>query len=153
MNNSKSNTGLAGEKWFEICKLCQEEVKECCRNLEITLFPDELEFFRAHDPKHVTTYKDGTFGYETKRCIFLLPSNECDLQKNGKPKPIDCIIYPLNFKNAKIFIDSSCWAKRLLNVEKAFSLVQQKLEKYPMYRNVQYEVRESDIFIQDIPVI
>ena len=144
------NSGTNGNEWFKICEKCQIEVAECCRDLEMTLFPDELPIFMEHDPKHVKKYKDGTFGYNTKRCVFLLPTNECQLQKTGKPKPLDCVIYPLSFKNAKIFIDTSCWAKHLLNVSKATLLVEQKIAKYPHYLNVEYLVRETDILLKEI---
>jgi len=146
------NTGLNGTKWFEICKLCQVEIEECCRDLELTLFPDELEPFLKHDPKHVKKYKDGTYGYKRKRCVFLTQNNECELQKAGIPKPLDCTIYPLSFKNEKMFIDSTCWAKRLLDVNKATSLVEDKIAKFPLYKTVQYEMRETDIYIKDIKV-
>lgn len=152
-NNSNTNNGLNGSKWFEICKACQEEVEECCRDLQMTLFPDELEQFSKHDPKHVKKYKDGTYGYETKRCIFLLPTNECELQKTGRQKPLDCIIYPMSFKNGKVFLDRSCWAKRLLDVEKAYELVTKKITKYPHYVNVQYLIRNTDIYLKDIEII
>ena len=82
--------------------------------------------------------------------MFLLPSNECQLQKTGKSKPLDCMIYPLNFKNGKMFIDTSCWAKRLLDVEKASKLIEEKIQKYPDYHFVEYLVRDTDIFIKDI---
>lgn len=148
----EKNTGLAGSEWFTICKACQEQVAECCQDLEMTLFPDELDLFLEHDKKHVKKYKDGTFGYKTKRCIFLLPSNECQLQKTGKAKPLDCKIYPLNFKNGKIFIDNSCWAKRLLDVSQAAKLVEEKIAKYPLYSTVEYLVRDTDIYLQDIKI-
>ena len=151
-NLEEANTAMAGNEWFKICEKCQIAVAECCRNIEITLFPDELELFKTHDPKHVKKYKDGTFGYETKRCVFLLKNNECELQKQGKDKPLDCIIYPFNFKNGKMFIDTSCWAKHLLDTEKAKNLVEEKMRKYPHYRNVEYEIRETDIYIKDIPI-
>lgn len=151
-NTKVANTGLAGNDWFKICEKCQIAVAECCRNIEITLFPDEVEQFKARDRKHVKKYKDSTFGYETKRCVFLLKNNECELQKQGKNKPLDCIIYPLNFKNGKIFIDTSCWAKHLLEPEKAMKLVEEKMNKYPEYRDVEYEVRDTDKYIKDIPL-
>lgn len=151
--SKEENSGLAGNEWFTICKKCQLEVKECCRDLEMTLFPDELTLFLEHDPKHVKKYKDGTYGYETKRCIFLQPNNECQLQKTGKEKPLDCIIYPLSFKNGQLFIDTSCWAKRLLNLEKATELVERKIAKFPQYQGIEYEIRDTDIFYKEIRVI
>ena len=149
----KENSGLAGNQWFPICQKCQIEVAECCRDLEMTLFPDELELFQEYDHKHVKKYKDGTYGYKTKRCVFLLDNNQCQLQKTGKEKPLDCIIYPLSFKNGKMFIDSSCWAKRLLDVEKASKLVEKKIVKYPHYQSVEYFIRDTDIFYKNIPLI
>ena len=146
----EKNSGLAGNEWFKICKDCQLEVKECCRDIELTLFPDEIDHFMQNDPKHFKKYKDGTFGYETKRCIFLLPTNECQLQKTGKSKPLDCIIYPLSYKNGKIFLDSSCWAKRLLDIPKATKLVEEKIAKFPNYQTVEYLIRETDIYLRDI---
>lgn len=145
-----NNSGTNGKEWFKICEKCQIEVAECCRDLEMTLFPDELNLFVEHDPKHVKKYKDGTFGYITKRCIFLLPTNECQLQKTGKPKPIDCVIYPLSFKNGKIYIDRSCWAKHLLNVTKATALVEEKIAKFPNYLNVEYYLRNTDVYLKEI---
>ena len=146
----ESNSGLAGSEWFKICQKCQIEVAECCQDLEMILLPDELDQFLEKDSKHVKKYEDGTFGYKTKKCIFLLPSNECELQKTGKKKPLDCIIYPLNYKNNKLFLDTSCWAKRLLDINQAIKLVQDKLNQYPHYASVEYYIRESDIVIQDI---
>ena len=148
----EKNSGLAGTEWFSICKDCQEQVAECCQDLEMTLFPDELNLFLEHDKKHVKKYKDGTYGYETNRCVFLLPNNECQLQKEGKSKPLDCRIYPLSFKNGKVFIDTSCWAKRLLDTSKAIKQVEEKIAKYPHYLMVEYLIRDTDIFIQEIPV-
>lgn len=146
----EKNNGLAGSDWFKICKECQVEIEECCRDLEMMLFPDELDLFLKHDKKHVKKYKDGTYGYETKRCVFLQTNNECQLQKQGKIKPLDCRIYPLTFKNSKLFIDTSCWAKRLLDTSKAIKQVEEKIAKYPQYLAVEYVIRDSDIYVQDI---
>lgn len=148
----EENSGLAGSDWFKICKNCQVEIEECCRDLEMALFPDELDLFLEHDKKHVKKYKDGTYGYETKRCVFLLQNNECKLQKEGKSKPLDCMIYPLSFKSGKVYIDSTCWAKRLLDTSKAIKLVEEKIAKYPQYMQVEYLIRDTDIFIQEIKV-
>ena len=144
----KNNNGLCGNNWFSICKKCQEEVQECCRDLELTLFPDEVDLFLKADPKKVKKDKHGIYGYNSDKCIFLLPSNECGLQKENITKPIDCIIYPLNYKNGKIYLDKSCWAKELLNIDSGIDKLNEKLTKYPAYKGVNYDVRRTDAFIK-----
>ena len=139
---------LCGENWAPICVKCQEEVQECCKDVELTLFPDELDHFKARDPENLFEYVDGTFGYEkTGDCCFLTDEKQCELQLNNIKKPVDCLIYPVNYKNSKIFIDSSCWAKDLVSISEAITLLEEKLKKYPAYKKVKYEERNSDIFI------
>lgn len=153
MGNNDQNQNLCGNNWTPICSRCQLEVKECCRDVELTLFPDELEPFLERDPHNVSEYTNETFGYDKEgACCFLTDQFECELQLMGIPKPIDCLIYPLNYKNGKIYLDLSCWAKELLNKPEAIDLLQTKLKKYPQYATVDYELRDTDEFVMDLPV-
>ena len=151
LNTDQGFSGLLGDEWYSICKACHEEVKECCIDVELTLFPDEIKNFKEKDPTHLHEYEDQTFGYVKKgSCCFLTEDKRCQLQEEGITKPIDCLIYPLNYKNGNIFLDTSCWAKELLVENKAISTLYEKLNKYPHYKNVQYEESKSDVIIQPI---
>jgi hypothetical protein len=148
------NSGLMGDQWLPICSKCQEEVQECCVDVELTLFPDEIGPFLKEDPSNLIEYEDGTFGYEKSgNCCFLSVDNKCQLQQSGITKPVDCLIYPINYKNGKIFIDNSCWAKNLISKQKAISYLNKKLEKFPFYNSIKYEERNSDVFITNLPVV
>ena len=149
-----TSPGLNGDNWLPICLKCHEEVNECCIDVELTLFPDEVENFLERDPVNYKNYHDGTFGYDKKgKCCFLLKDNKCELYVKGKTKPLDCLIFPINYKNGKVFIDNSCFAKHLINKKDAIRLLQEKLDTYPQYKETRYEVRESDEYVMELPII
>ena len=139
---------LSGERWSAVCKNCQATIGDCCRDIELTLFPDEIHTFMERDPTNVSQYNIGTkkvWGYNNVRCCFLNTNDQCELQLKGIPKPIDCLIYPLNYKNGKIFLDSSCPGRSLLDIEAAKSVLREKLKKFPAYAAVRYAIMSSDI--------
>lgn len=153
MNEDNDKAGLCGSDWLPTCKKCQEEVKECCFDVELTLFPDEIKEFKLRDYNNFETYSDDTYGYEKEgKCCFLNEENFCELQLKENPKPIDCLIFPINYKNANIYLDESCWNKDLVSKEEAIDTLIEKLNKYPHYRSIKYEIRETDSFIMEIPV-
>ncbi|MHA2339484.1 MAG: hypothetical protein ACXACX_19435, partial [Candidatus Hodarchaeales archaeon] len=47
---------LQGEKWKKYCLPCHETHGDCCKDLELTLFPDEISNFKEKDPKNVSKY-------------------------------------------------------------------------------------------------
>ena len=127
----------------------------------MTLFPDEIHHFLEKDPSNVKKYLIKTdegktiiiWGYNAKKCIFLTDDNLCKLQLQNKSKPIDCLLFPFNYKNYNLYLDTSCPAKDLAKLEHAKQLINQKLEQYPEYRYVAYEVMPSDILIESLPVL
>lgn len=145
-----------GENWKDYCIPCHEKYGDCCKDLEMTLFPDEIKVFQEKDPKNVSQYsleikdKSGTkrvvtsWGYNAKTCVFLTDKGLCELQINEKQKPVDCLMYPINYKNQKIFLDTSCPAKSLGDKNKAKILLMEKLKQYPDYYYVSYEIMSKD---------
>lgn len=146
-------TKLCGSNWESICRACQLEDEECCRDLEMTLFPDELAPFGKRDPEGVVEYEDGTFGYEADRCCFLMEDNRCELQVLGYPKPVDCLMFPINYKNGRLYLDMSCWATDLSDLNEARSVLYAKLERFPHYHTVEYGVQETDVELEVIPPV
>ena len=155
MNKNESvSSGLCGNKWLPICFKCHAEVKECCIDVELTLFPDEIQPFINKDPDNVKEYNDDTFGYEKDgKCCFLTTEYKCELQENNIKKPLDCLIFPLNYKEGKAFIDNSCWGKHLIDKGSAISYLREKLKKFSHYKKVSYEISDSDEFIMDLPMM
>ena len=149
--SKSSELSICGSEWLPICTKCHEQIGDCCRNIEINLFPDEVELFQQRDGKHVMNYEDNTFGYKKDTCCFLMEDNRCELQFNGITKPVDCLIYPLNFKNGNMYLDTSCNAKALLNRENAKKLLYDKLKKFPHYVSVEYLVQETDEYLEPLP--
>ena len=147
---------LQGEEWKKYCLPCHETHGDCCKNLELTLFPDEIEHFKAKDKFSVSKYTlevkttrgekkiVNFWGYNAKKCTFLLNNGLCELQVTGKQKPVDCLMYPINYKNQKLFLDTSCPANSLGNKEKALSILKSKLKQFPDYYYVSYDVMPED---------
>ena len=149
---AKRTTSLCGSDWLATCQSCHIEEGDCCRNLEISLFPDEIVPFQQRDPEHVIHYIDDTYGYEKEVCCFLMADNRCELQVTGIKKPVDCQIYPLNYKNGQIYLDTTCRAQELLAMQEAKSILHKKIQKYPQYLMVDYEVLPTDLFIETISI-
>ncbi|MHA2339752.1 MAG: hypothetical protein ACXACX_20785 [Candidatus Hodarchaeales archaeon] len=147
---------LQGEKWKKFCLPCHETHGDCCKDLELTLFPDEVNNFKEKDPKNVSKYtlkvkdQEGKekivifWGYNAKECGFLQKNGLCELQVLGKLKPVDCLMYPINYKNQKIFLDTSCPAQSLGDKKKAKSVLLEKLKKFPDYYHVSYDIMPED---------
>ena len=53
-------------------------------------------------------------------------------------------MYPINYKNQKLFLDTSCPAKCLGNKNRAKALLMEKLRQYPDYYYVSYEEMIDD---------
>ena len=140
-------TSLSGENWIETCKQCQTTIGDCCKDIELTLFPDEIGSFIERDAKNVSRYSFGTqeiWGYDNTRCCFLNENDQCELQLQGITKPIDCLIYPLNYKNGKIFLDNSCPGFSLLDLKTSKTILREKLNKFPQYYHIKYAVMSTD---------
>ncbi|MHA2363848.1 MAG: hypothetical protein ACXAC7_07805 [Candidatus Hodarchaeales archaeon] len=152
VDKSCVKTSLYGSKWLSICMECHKQEDTCCKNIEITLFPDEIHLFQERDPSNVFHLSDGSVLYEKESCCFLSQNNLCELQLKGILKPLDCLIYPLNYKNGSIFLDRSCQAKKLLDTVNAKNKLYEKISKFPSYISVEYEIQQSDQFIEKIDI-
>ena len=60
------------------------------------------------------------------------------------------MIYPINYKYGKIFIDTSCWALEFISTQDAIAFLRKKLDIFPVYKQIRYEIRGCDEFVMDL---
>ena len=149
---------ICGSSWLDTCSSCQKNNTDCCRNIELALFPDEIKPFikrgvRLELKREILAsgVEFERYVYNTERCTFLNKENLCELQLSGRRKPTDCLIYPVNYKLGRIFLDHSCPGVPLLNVDEAKQRIKRRLAEYPEYRNLDYIITPADELLEVIP--